>query len=1335
MINHNIDLEKPSPLVQVQFKSQKSNALVDTGADRSVISEKLFRSLEKKDILKLEKCHSEVCGVTGHKLKMLGSVTLKFKIGRTDVHHKFFIICNIVKPLILGSDLLMNRKDLKVKIDCANKTLSIGNSTVILRSKQAYHSSNLIQVIEKTVIKPYSVTYIPSKIRGKPKYKQCVINPVDSEEILFDQPGLMVTNLIAKINRKRQVPMVFVNHTDRRVILKRGQTLGVAEEITSSEIDSIEEKQTEDKDVEVQSEKPLEGIKLDHLTDHHKKELESLLLKYEQPLFARDNKDLGYTDLVELKIDTGNAQPIKQKPYRTEYSNRPMVEKEVKDMLESGVIRPSSSPWSSPIVMVKKKDGSNRFCVDFRKLNNVLVKNSYPLPNIEDMLLNLGKAKFYTCLDLKSGYWQIKIIEEDKQKTAFACHLGLFEFNKMPFGLASAPSVFSALMDKVLMGAAAYAMCYIDDIIIFSETFEDHMTHLEDILNRLKKAGLKVKVSKCDFLMSQVKYLGHVISSKGISPDPEKTKAIEKLNPPTSVKGVRSFVGMASYYRRFIKDFANIARPLTKLTKKNQPFVWTEECTEAFEILKQHLTNAPVLAYPDPALPYKLYTDASKEAIGAVLTQDQHGQERVIQYLSHQLSSGQQKWATIEQEAYAIVYSVNKLRHLLYGSKFTIHSDHKPLSTLFTTEMKNAKVQRWAIMLSEYGGDIQYETGKTQKADMLSRVKENLEDDGLDLDAIHEVVNSIEIHGIDSDEPQELGAPEFLDDNEELVLDKGEKLLKADMPPISVLQHQDESLTEIMKGVEDKNEKYRDFVMYNNTLYHIATPVKHDSETRLQLVIPVKLRENTLTELHDNFGHMGIDKTHYLLRSRYYWPGMYKDVAEHLDICDSCKVRKIKEQRAPMQEAYIPQYPFQCIGIDTTGPFPESDYGNSYIIVLIDHFTGWPEAFAVSNKDAETVAQLLFEEIIARHGCPISITSDNGKEFCNHLVDKLTKNLNIHHIRTSPYHPQSNGKTERFNRFLKDALSKRIAENQKDWDNHLSAILMAYRMSVHDSTEFSPFFMVYGRDPVLPMDTLLGPKIKYFGENYIPLQLERLNKAFILARNRLEEVRADNKRRYDEKASEHKFSIGDAVYYKNHIIKKGQSTSLSPKWRPYYRIVGQTGPVTYIIRNQLTGKTGKAHANDLYLANLDLPWDKVRLEYKPIDRTEDPELLDPVLQPARTQPMRTCKLVGRNNISTDKSVVNTQHNEKYNSKNNDNEKENESRDHGLATRSRSDLGRKRRNSLSPSRNYKRMRLENDMETDEVDMIDESTHIFKNSLVQAFIKKIGSIYDILIDQLG
>lgn len=356
-------------------------------------------------------------------------------------------------------------------------------------------------------------------------------------------------------------------------------------------------------------------------------------------------------------------------------------------MLEAGVIRRSKSPWSFPVIIVDKKDGSKRFCVDFRKLNQVTKPNSYPLPLIDDILALLGKAKYFTSLDLKSGYWQVLMDENDKEKTAFACHRGLFEFNVMPFGLTSAPAVFQELMAIVLQGLNHYATAYLDDILIYSETLEDHLVHLQNVFNRLREHGLKLKLKKCSFLRSETHYLGFIINSRGIQPDPQKVEAIKSLPAPTCVREVRSFIGMGSYYRRFIPNFSEIAEPVIALTRKHARFKWTDDCQRAFEYLKQSLTVVPLLAYPDPNKPYTLYTDASNSCIGACLTQscDENEEilpnvknEKPIYYLSHKLSKTQCKWSTIEKEAFAIHYALQKLDYYLHNARFVIKTDHKP---------------------------------------------------------------------------------------------------------------------------------------------------------------------------------------------------------------------------------------------------------------------------------------------------------------------------------------------------------------------------------------------------------------------------------------------------------------------------------------------------------------------------------------------------------------------------------------------------------------------------------------------------------------------------------
>ena len=354
------------------------------------------------------------------------------------------------------------------------------------------------------------------------------------------------------------------------------------------------------------------------------------------------------------------------------------------------------------MILVPKKDGEMRMVIDYRKLNKNIIKNSYPLPNIEDVINQLGGAEYFSLCDLRSGFWQIGIDEADRHKTAFICHKGLFEFNRMPFGLTVAPSVYQNTMNEVLSDLIGNCiMVYIDDVIIYSKNLEDHWRHLEMVFERLNKAGMRLKPSKCHFLKKEVLYLGHIITTEGSYPDPEKVKVIYQLEPPKTVREVRAFLGMTGFYRRYIKQFSEIARPLTQLTKKNTRFAWSTEAQEAFEILKECLTQAPILAYPDVSRSYKLYTDASNYAIGGILTQENESGEHVIQYLSHKLTAGQQKWPVIEKEAYAIVYAIRKLRPYLYGAKFTVYTDHKPLKSLFTAEMNNTRIQRWAILIKD----------------------------------------------------------------------------------------------------------------------------------------------------------------------------------------------------------------------------------------------------------------------------------------------------------------------------------------------------------------------------------------------------------------------------------------------------------------------------------------------------------------------------------------------------------------------------------------------------------------------------------------------------------
>ena len=467
-----------------------------------------------------------------------------------------------------------------------------------------------------------------------------------------------------------------------------------------------------------------------------------------------------------------------------------------------------------------------------------------------------------------------------------------------------------------------------------------------------------------------------------------------------------------------------------------------------------------------------------------VLMQDFPQGPRIIQYVSKQLSDGQKKWPTIEREAYAIIFAVNKLRPYLRGSKFTIYTDHKPLRSLFTSEMKNARIQRWAIMLQEYGCDVQYHAGKSNiPADFLSRIEHEASIDVIDTERLpprlyRRTIDQLPIHEQENDQTDGNLQPNSESDNnssqssihDQVAINGNNDDIYAQ---IARLQQNDPILAQMIDVVKTQPPQPDNaYCVLNDTLYHIAAPIKYDNANRLQLVVPSQLHADVLEQAHSGEfggGHTGIDKTYDKLRKRYFWNNMYRDTVNFITNCLLCQARRLRQARIPMQDMPLPEHPFQIIGIDTCGPFPESAEGNKYAITVIDHFSGWPEVYAVPDKSAETVASVLLKHFIPTHTCPRTIISDNGTEFCNDVCKTLYDRLKMSHIRCSVRNPASNGKVERFHRFLNDTLAKYAHADHQTWDQFIPAVVMAYRTSSNESSKFTPYFIVYGRDPVLPI--------------------------------------------------------------------------------------------------------------------------------------------------------------------------------------------------------------------------------------------------------------------------
>ena len=623
------------------FNPVATDCLIDTGADVSALSETFFKTVNPALIIScnhnpdtLMQCTS----ASGNDFENVGEVLLKFSIETVPYQHTFQALKGLSKPAILGSDFLGANNAI---VDFYEQSVRIGDHIFKMgKMSSDFDEVHFLKTSQRVALPPHRATIFSCQVPNETPVGTYLARFLDNTG-LAAQPGISIANTLVAVDTSRVVSILAINETGSKQVLPCHAVVGLLEGVQAINEISVVPSREREKVAEPQAVP---------LTLAQTTRLNSLLDKYSM-IFAEIDLELGSASQVKCKLNTGDAPPIKQGPYRIPFLESPLVENHLMTkMMSADIIRPSTSPWASPIVIVDKKDKSKHFCVDFRRVNACTVPNSYPLPQIDDILASLGGAKYFSKMDLKSGYWQIEMDEESRPKTAFITHMGLFEFNKMPFGLCNAPSIFQDLMNSVLQGLLYdFALGYLDDIIVYSASFEDNLKHLDMVFQRLLQANLKLKLSKCDFFMEQLQFLGHMVSANGIQPNFDKVQAICEMPPPQCVKDIRAFIGMCGYYRRYIPNFAHVADPLISLTRKNAVFTWTPDCEQAFQTLKTRLNESPVLIHPDLNKPYRLYTDASDYAVGAILAQlGDDGEEHVIHYLSQQLTRTQCRWATIE---------------------------------------------------------------------------------------------------------------------------------------------------------------------------------------------------------------------------------------------------------------------------------------------------------------------------------------------------------------------------------------------------------------------------------------------------------------------------------------------------------------------------------------------------------------------------------------------------------------------------------------------------------------------------------------------------------------
>lgn len=931
---------------------------------------------------------------------------------------------------------------------------------------------------------------------------------------------------------------------------------------------------------------PALGLRGEGLTEDQQKRLADLLHRWTH-VFAAHEEDYGRTSAVLHSIPTGDAPPVRQRYRPVPPSLYSELRTLLQGMLASGIVTESSSPWAAPVVLVRKKDGSWRFCVDYRKLNEVTHKDAFPLPRIEESLAGMKQAMWYSTLDLASGYWQVEVHPQDKEKTAFTTPMGLFQWERMPFGLCNAPATFQRLMQRCLGERVNdYLLIYLDDIIIYSADFDTHLHHLEQVFGRLEHHGLKLHPQKCKLFRQEVKYLGHIVSQQGVAVDPDKTVVVQEWPVPTTVKEVRSFLGFVGYYRRFVPGFSKVAGPLNNLlqgTKGNRTasIVWTPACQLAFDSLKRALTQAPVLAYADFSLAFRLYTDASFQGLGAVLAQVQEGRERVIAYASrslHPAERNDKNYSSFKLELLALKWAVTeKFKDYLWGATFKVYTDNRPLTHLQTANL-GATEQRWVAQLASFNFQLCYRPGSSnQNADALSR---------LPADAGGQVV--------------EAGPP--WNTSGDAVAEEVKARMVVGTTDWSSAQQEDGDLGKIRRWKEENRSaaqvdsklltpdgrqllgEWERLQLSNGVLVRQSRDPS-TGQLLMPVVIPLQERQRVWTSYHQALGHARGQRMVQALRGRVYWKGLLGDSRRWEAGCRQCVLgRAGREERAPLSSV-VSHYPFEVLAVDylslgrVSDPLP-------YILVITDLFSRYAVAVPTGDQSAPTTAKALWKHVIQVFGCPERILSDQGGAFESEVMRELCQLYGCTKSRTTPYHPQGNGACERFNQTLLGLLNTLDQEGQARWAERLPYLLQAYNNTPHSSTGLAPFYVLFGRHARLPVDVALGvavPEARGPQSGWVQHHQQQLLAAYKQVQGQSQRRQEWDQRRYNRRATACPLLPGERVLCRN--FRRRARGKLGPFWVPEpWVVLSQPNPgqPVYVIRPEgKEGPTRTIHRNNL----------------------------------------------------------------------------------------------------------------------------------------------------------
>lgn len=1134
-------------------------AVVDTGSGYTLITEAAVKE-KLKGIISQRHNVPILQGVTGTTLRVLGMTLLDIGVGDETSHKQW---CPVVPNSYLDADILLGTdliSQASFKWNSKHNTVEWGGTTYLVNHiKRQRGKVERIRVMPPPLSNQQQLDQIRLRHSIKLDPYQAKFCPISVNEnpgetlLVRPQPRLTPNHhpFIVTVDENKQVPLPFTNDAKSRTVIKPGTLLCTFEKLSSPTIKAINNQKQNPTSLEIHNDllphndqtggqktksrpQRLEELigqqKWSHLSKEQRKTLKATILEHHD-LFIVDKTELGLMKGPPAKINVSDPEPSRGPRYRYPEQAKTIIANMLTDMEERDIIEKSTSAWLSPIVLVNKPDGSKRMCLDYRHVNKHLTTDIYPLPRLEELVEQAAGHQYYATLDMKEAYFQILLEENSRDLTAFSDGVTLYRFKRLPFGLSCSPAIFTRHMASLLtpLVKKGWIKNYLDDLIVWAPDFSTLNERLSETFALLKKNGVKLNLSKCEMAKREVTFLGYKISSKGSQPDQKNVEAVLKMKPPTKVKEVRRLLGMAGFYRRHINNFAQIAAPLTNLTKKDHPFFWDDKCQEAFETLKSSLAQAPILARAQSHYPFILTTDASNTHVGGVLSQTQDdGSVKPLGYFSKKLNSTENRYSATDKEALAVVLSCRHFHHYLWGTSFTIFTDHQPLTSVFKRKTKSARMNRWILEMREYQYNIQYVKGKyNYVADQLSRPVRVV---------------------------QRCPTPNYLG----LTLDQ--------MKTQQREENKWKEMIEYLEGGSIPTKKYHksllhQFNLIDELLYYTKENI--DGSIHYSLVVPKSLIPKALEHAHVISGHLGQKKTIKKAEELFYWCNLKSDVTQYVKNCLTCQRFKVSPGLQQLyQELPSVNKPLDRLGIDLTDMIAGNG-GYRYVLTIVDHFSRFVKFYPLKSKLSVGIVEAL-EQYMTDFGTPHTIVLDNGGEFTSQLFQQFCQRHLITLWYTTPYHPQGNAITERLHRTLKSILASMCQGYPLRWPRLLPMCQATMNAAVHTSIAQQPFFAFFSRHA----PRVVGARLPTVDGDENDVEVVRR-----LIRETHEKMTRKYREVANRKRKDQKVDIGALVWVKRETTESGVCKKLCVRWDGPYQVVEvlrEGGG--YVVKDPFSGK-------------------------------------------------------------------------------------------------------------------------------------------------------------------